>query len=97
MLTEFGGSLLLMLAYNLQGNDSLAVPLTYFALSCATWQLSGGHLNPSISIGVYMQQKRFGKWLLFMIFEMIVQTLGCLTALAIGFLVRVRVNDEATG
>jgi len=54
MATEFGGSVLLMLAYNLQGDDTLVAPLAFFALTCATWQLSGGHLNPSISLGVYI-------------------------------------------
>mmetsp|Transcript_9752 Transcript_9752/g.12027 ORF Transcript_9752/g.12027 Transcript_9752/m.12027 type:complete len:185 (+) Transcript_9752:61-615(+) len=97
MLTEFVGSMLLMLAVNLQGEETTTVPLVFFALIVCTYELSGGHLNPSISLGVYISTKRYVNNLLFMVFLIGAQTVGCLLALALGYMVRVTVTDSATG
>ena len=97
LLAEMLGSSLLMLAFNLRGDDTLVASLTYFALVVCTYEFSGGHLNPSISLGVYISTKRYVKNLLFMIFIIVAQTVGCLGGLGIGYLLRVTVTDEATG
>lgn len=67
LLTELVGTCLLMLAVNLAGDDTLVVSLTYFALIVCCYEVSGGHLNPAISIGVYIAEKRYSHNLLFMI------------------------------
>ena len=97
ILCEMLGSMLLMLAYNMQGEDNLTVPLAFFALIVCTWELSGGHLNPSISLGVYISTKKYVNNMLFMVFTMVAQTIGCLLALSIGYMVRVTVTDPVTG
>lgn len=70
ILTEMFGAMLLMLAYNLQGADTFTVPLAFFALIVCCWELSGGHLNPSISLGVYISTKRYVNFMLYMVFIM---------------------------
>jgi len=67
LLGEIIGCCLLMLAVNLRGDDALAVPLAFFALVLCFYELSGGHLNPSISIGVYVSEKKYVHNLLYMI------------------------------
>ena len=65
------GTMLLMLAANMAGPDLYLVPLAYFSLIVCTYEISGGHLNPAITLGVYIQQKRYTHNLLFMIFIMV--------------------------
>ena len=53
---EFFGTLFLVYAVNLQmmGGHAFAIPL---ALLCGIWisgPITGGHLNPAVSIGVYI-------------------------------------------
>ena len=88
--------MLLMLAANMAGDDLYLVPLAYFALVVCTYEISGGHLNPAITLGVYIQQKRYTHNLLFMIFIMVAQTVGAILALGLGFCLRVTVSDEGS-
>ena len=67
ILTELVGTCLLSLAVNLAGSDTLVVSLAYFALIVCCYEVSGGHLNPAVSIGVYIQEKRYSQNLLFLI------------------------------
>lgn len=97
LLAEMLGSCLLMLAVNLRGEDVLVVPLAYFALTVCFYEISGGHLNPSVTIGVYISEKRYVDNLLYMIFILFFQMIGCLMALGLGYLLRVTVTDAATG
>jgi glycerol uptake facilitator-like aquaporin len=97
LLTEFTGSLLVMLAFNMAGDDTLVVPLTYFAMIVSCYDLSGGLLNPGVTLGVYISTKRYVHNLLFMIIIIVAQTLGCLFALGLGYLLRVQMTDQATG
>ena len=68
LVTETIGSMLVMLAVNLAGDDTLVVPLTYFAMIVSSYELSGGLLNASVTLGVYVSTKRYVNNLLFMIF-----------------------------
>ena len=97
LVTETIGSMLVMLAVNLAGDDTLVVPLTYFAMIVSSYELSGGLLNASVTLGVYVSTKRYVNNLLFMIFIIVMQTVGCLFALGLGYLLRVQMTDEASG
>ena len=95
LLTELVGTCLLMLAANLSGSDEpLIVPLTFFALIVCAYEVSGGLLNPAISVGVYISEKRYVKNLLFMFFICLAQVLGALLALGLGYLLRTRVKSD---
>ena len=94
LLTELVGTCLLMLAANLAGDEILVVPLTYFALIVCTYEVSGGLLNPAISVGVYIGSKAYVKHLLFMVFICIAQFIGALIALGFGYMLRVTIEKK---
>ena len=96
LAVELFGSALLMLAYNLAGDDLLVVPLTYFALIVCCYDTSGGYLNPAVTLGVFMAQKLYSKHLIFMIALMVAQSVGCLLALGLGYLLRVTIKVNGT-
>ena len=96
LLTELIGTCLLMLSANMAGSELLVVPLTYFALIVCTYEVSGGLLNPAISVGVYIGEKKYVKHLLFMFFICIAQLVGALLALGLGYLLRVTIDDHVT-
>ena len=96
LLTELIGTCLLMLSANMAGSELLVVPLTYFALIVCTYEVSGGLLNPAISVGVYIGEKKYVKHLLFMFFICIAQLVGALLALCLGYLLRVTIDDHVT-
>ena len=88
--------MILSLATNLQGDDPLTAPLAFFAMIAATYDISGGHLNPAVSVGVYFSERRFLPHMVYMIFYIVAQTMGALLALCFGYLVRVTVDKEGT-
>ena len=97
LFTELVGTMLLMLAVNLAGDDIFVVSLAFFSLIVSTYELSGGHLNPCVSIGVYMKSKAYTGNALYLVGFMIAQVAGALLSLVFGYMLRVRVKDEETG
>ena len=67
---ELVGTCLFMLACNLVKDDEAIalMPLAYFALVTCFYEISGGHLNPAVSIGVWLSEQRYVYNLLFLIF-----------------------------
>ena len=57
LLTELVGTMLLMLAANLAGDDKFVEPLAFFALIVCCYEVSGGHLNPAITTGVFIAER----------------------------------------
>jgi len=94
---ELVGTCLLMLAFNMAGPDLYVAAFTYFALVVCAYEVSGAHLNPAVSLGVYIMEKKFDKNFLFLLFYWVAQTVGALIALAIGYIQRVIVEQEGTG
>jgi len=68
LLTELFGTMFLMLAVNLAGSDDLVASLAFFAIIVCSYEVSGGHLNPAISVGVYIAEKAYVRNLIFLIF-----------------------------
>ena len=97
LLTELVGTCLLMLSANLAGDDNIVVPLTYFALIICAYEVSGGYLNPAVTVGVYIGEKGYVKHLLFMIFLCLAQFFGALLSLAFGYLLRVTIKRKVVG
>ena len=54
-------------------------------------------MNPAVSIGVWISEKRYVHNLLFLISISLFQFLGALLALFIGYIMRVTVTDPETG
>ena len=96
---EFVGTCLLMLACNLieDAEENTLVPLAYFSLVMCFYEISGGHLNPAISIGVWLSEKRYVQNLVFMVFISVAQCLGAIAALGLGLMLRVSVTEATTG
>ena len=56
--------------------------------------ISGGHLNPAVTLGVYIERKKYTKNMLFVLVIIISQVFGALFALIIGFMLRVTISCQ---
>lgn len=60
---EMLGTAMIMFAFMLSSaeNDNSAYPAKVtFAMMILAWEISGGHFNPAISVGVYVAEKDYG-------------------------------------
>ena len=62
-----------------------AIPLT-FGMMVLAWNVSGGHFNPVISIGMYIAEKDFGGNLVTLLIMMLAQFTGAFLGLLFGYL-----------
>ena len=59
---EMLGTAMIMFAFMLssaEGSSAYPAKVT-FAMMVLAWEISGGHFNPAISVGVYVAEKDFG-------------------------------------
>ena len=61
LLAEFLGTAGISLAVNMSDGSS-NVPIVIYLMIMLTGGISGGHLNPAITLGVYIAQKELGKY-----------------------------------
>ena len=54
MFAEFIGTAGLMLGYNMN-DGSVITALTLYCMILLTFHISGGHLNPAVTLGVYIE------------------------------------------
>ena len=88
MFAEFLGTCGVMMMVNLS-NDTAIKALVFYVMIMLTGPYSGGHLNPAVTFGVYIEQKEFSKNLMLMIGILFSQIVGALFALVIGYMLRV--------
>jgi len=88
IIIEFFGTMGLMICVNIK-QAWYAPALFYFMFYLMLGRISGGHINPAISVGVYTQQRKYIGNLCYLILLIIAQCLGAGFALAFGFLLRV--------
>lgn len=85
---EFIGSALMVAAFEL----SLVLPMMPYAFFLS-WLLfapiSGCHLNPAISVAVFIMEKNFkdSKMIMYLVLELIVQLCGCYLGILLSYLV----------
>ena len=61
------------------------------------YEISGGHLNPAVSLGVFVTTRKYYKNLLFLLFTMLAQFVGAFLTLAAGYLMRVKIKYDDDG
>ena len=92
VLTEFLACVPLELAYNLNPG-ALAASLMLFVMITIVGEVSGGHLNPAVTLAVYIERQDYKKHFCLMITICIAQVLGCFIALGFGFMLRVTMTE----
>ena len=97
LITEFFATMLFEFSYNInEGAAPIALALTLTAIIVMTQNISGGHLNPAVSIGVYIIEGRnhFKNNCCYLVLIIIAQLMGAFGGLALGFLVRTAIPRE---
>ena len=96
MLAEFLGTAGLMLGYNMNGGSAITA-LTLYTMIMLTARISGGHINPAVTLGVFIEQKEYSKNICTSLLVILAQVLGAVFALPIGYMLRVTVHDPNGG
>ena len=55
LLAEFLGTAGLMLGYNMNNEGSVITALTLYCMIMLTCRISGGHINPAVTLGVFIE------------------------------------------
>jgi glycerol uptake facilitator-like aquaporin len=66
------------------------------AMMVIAWNVSGGHFNPAISLGVYISEKKFGENLVPLLIMIVGQFAGAFLGLLFGYLALVAKDDMQT-
>jgi glycerol uptake facilitator-like aquaporin len=93
VLTEFVGIMGVSLAQNLDDGTHI-VGLMIFTMIVCTQSMSGGHLNPALTLGVFIERAKwvsYGAWAFIII---VFQFLGSLCGVGIGWMLRVTVHSR---
>lgn len=85
---EFFGVIGYSLAVNMNGGTNI-VALVLFVMIINTQSISGGHLNPALTLGVYLERNSYLKNACWTLSIFIAQVGGAFFALLIGYLLRV--------
>ena len=94
LLAEFLGTAGISLAVNMSHDGNVNIPLVIYFMIMLTGGISGGHLNPAITLGVYIAQKELNKNGCYAMGIVLAQVLGALAALPVGYMLRVSYADE---
>jgi glycerol uptake facilitator-like aquaporin len=92
VLTEFFACIPYSLSNNL-GDGTYSPAFTYFVMSTIVGGITGAHLNPAVTMGVYIERQKYRKNLCFMLSLMTAQVCGCFVGQAIGFMLRITMPE----
>ena len=71
LLAEFLGTCGLMLVYNMS-DGSTAPAFTLYIMMMLTLGISGGHLNPAVTLGVFIERREFSRDLPYLLLFLLV-------------------------
>jgi aquaporin Z len=84
-LLEMVGTALFVYGILINGADNAGVALSLFASVILLGGITGGHFNPAVTLGIYIQSREYVKNLFFMIQYIIAQIIGGLIAVAMAY------------
>jgi glycerol uptake facilitator-like aquaporin len=90
LLFEFFGILSYEIFNNLYSGSNIPA-FVYMLFMIVTLRVSGGHLNPSVTVGVYIEQREFKKNAGFALLIILVQFVGAFVGLGVAYMLRVTV------
>ncbi len=93
VIMEYFGTLGYSLAVNMNDGTHVAA-FVLFVMIINTQTISGGHLNPTLTIGVYLERNTYLSYACWAISIVCAQVLGAFSALLIGFCLRVTMPVE---
>lgn len=88
VLVEFFGIIGYALAVNMDDGTHI-VALLLFTMMVCTQGISGGHLNPAVTLGVYIERNKFCSYGFWATCIIIFQMIGAFGGLAFGWILRV--------
>ena len=75
---EFLGTAMLSYALLMSTGDAIAVSMVVFCLILILGPISGAHMNPAVSIGVFIEQKKFGQDIMLLLLILVAEILGAI-------------------
>ena len=93
---EFLGTAFLAYSVLMSYGNGLAVSLTVFAVIIVAGPVSGANINPAVSIGIFIQEKKFGQDIVLLLLMIVSQILGALFGIlmTIGCLYNPNLNNS---
>ena len=85
LMMEFFGTAIIMYALMMYEGLYMATSKVTLIMMLLAWDLSGGHFNPTITIGVYVSQKKFGQQLVTMLTLLVAQFAGACFGVLLGY------------
>ena len=86
LIYEFIGTAIIMYALCIY-NGALAPTLgVILVMQLLAWDISGGHFNPAITMGVFVSQKKWGDQWLLMLLMSVAQYAGACFGILLGYL-----------
>lgn len=95
ILVEFMGIIGYSLAVNMNDGTHIA-PLIMFAMMVCCQGISGGHINPALTLGVYIERNKFLSYSCWAFTIMLAQFAGAFFGLGFGWLLRCELPVEGT-
>ena len=96
ILCEFVGIMGYSLAVNLDDGTHVNALLMFTMILCIQ-AISGGHINPALTLGVYIERNKFLTYACWAFSIMLAQLCGAFGGLGFGYLLRVTMPADGKG
>ena len=75
---EFLGTAFLSYGLLMSTGDAIAVSMVVFAIILVLGPISGAHINPAVSIGVFIEQKKYGQDIMLLLLILVAEVAGAM-------------------